>query len=496
MIEIDLTKLLQTSGLVRKKVLVRKKGGKAFWSTRWIREGDDIKEVVTSLGFEVVEDKPEEKRVPTDMVHLQGVGDVPSIPASDVRIGDDRMFNYGGTEKIIAIDQKSPKTLLFTYDHIDSTTGKNYTQSVRMSAKVAIKELYDDEVKAQREARKKRQSEKPEPKPEIVIPEPVVEVKPEVQISDRSIDDIKKDILRLEDQIQNAVKEGKFEIVDNLYNELKGLKKELKKTEELIFQETLVPLSGDFVPSTTVGEAITRIGNQFIRPPSDEAIERNLTFHFDYGIDFGGLKLKSVNSIINGFEKTIGKYGIKLDYTGWNKRKQNVVAKYSRDFGDLHHAIQFQKTATKNVKRTKKETIEAFGINKDKEIEKLERYLTYKEMRSGDRDRDRNKIARFKACSRWTVDCSSEDPLAVTAAHEGMHVIYHKFKLKEKWMDNLTYLVGHKMCDEIKCASVSEYGMSNNSELFAEVGAAVAFGIEIDPDVKQAYLDTIRGINR
>ena len=31
----------------------------------------------------------------------------------------------------------------------------------------------------------------------------------------------------------------------------------------------------------------------------------------------------------------------------------------------------------------------------------------------------------------------------------------------------------------IKCASVSEYGMSEVKELFAEVGAAISFGIEI-----------------
>ena len=35
MIEIDLSKLLQTSGLVRKKVLVRKKGEKPVWGMKW-----------------------------------------------------------------------------------------------------------------------------------------------------------------------------------------------------------------------------------------------------------------------------------------------------------------------------------------------------------------------------------------------------------------------------------------------------------------------------
>jgi len=86
--------------------------------------------------------------------------------------------------------------------------------------------------------------------------------------------------------------------------------------------------------------------------------------------------------------------------------------------------------------------------------------------------------------------------LAVTAAHEANHAIYYEYDLKAAWERNMTYLVGNKMNNELKCASVSEYGMSSMTELFAEVGAAVAFDIEIDEDVKQAYLDTIGSIRR
>ena len=431
MIEFDLSKLLQTSGLVRKKVLVRKKGGAPFWSTRWVQAGADIKQVMTSLGFEVVEeDKPEEIKKDTYKVPEIIKEKVPDIAG----------YLDAKTEEINQLNKK----LVNLVNLVESLHGKsNIDDQVNIdNVKRRIKDAINN-----RESMEKRIlasiSEKPEP--EIVIPEPVVEVKPEVPET---------------------------------------------------VQETLVPIIGDFVPSTTVAAAIERIGDQFVRPPSDEAINRNLTFHFDYGVDLKSLKLDGINSIINGFEKTIGKYGIKLDYVGWNKRKQSVAAMYARDFGDLHHAIKFQKTATKNVKKTKKDSIEQFGINKRDNIEKMQRYLTYKEMRPGDRDRNRARIAKYEACDRWTVDCSSEDPLAVTAAHEGCHVVYHKYELESKWEDNLTYLVGDKMQNDLKCATVSEYGMSSIVELFAEVGAAVAFDIEIDPDVKQAYLDTVGGINR
>ena len=103
--------------MVRKKVLVRKKGSKPFWSTRWIQTGQDIKEVVQNLGYELVE---EEKRVSTGRVELQGFGDSPSIEASKIRVGDVRMFNYGETQTIIGIEQKSPKTLLFIYEEKDN----------------------------------------------------------------------------------------------------------------------------------------------------------------------------------------------------------------------------------------------------------------------------------------------------------------------------------------------------------------------------------------
>lgn len=508
MIEIDLTKLLQTSGLVRKKVLVRKKGGKPFWSTRWIQPGADIKEVVTSLGFEVVEEtkpkvslsdkkildiinkidiginelkekmammivdfshkdkishenqlridsvknqiksqenirgtmrkklsdpnivkegKPQTKRVPSAMVHLQGVGDVPSIPASEVRIGDDRMFNYGGTEKIIAIDQKSPKTLLFTYDHIDSTTGKNYTGSVRNTSKVAIKELYDDEVKAQREARKKREAEKP--KPEIIIPEPVVEVKSS------------------------------------------------SKTAE------------------SVGKIIGRIERDFTTLPTVEMEEKLSPFRLKTGINFQGLKKDHIASIADGLEKSIGKYNLKISYVGWHQsRKNNAPAKYvgyPRIEG--YNLISFQKTATKNTVKVNEKTKDSFAFAKATNIAGYGAKI--EESRSPVTiEKYKRKLAKYQNCSRWVVANSSDDPLALVAAHEGYHAVYFRLGVKDKWKANLESMPDYIGTDDPRCCSVSEYGTSSESELFAETGAAIAYGIDIDPTIKQAFEKTMEGL--
>ena len=477
-------KLLQPTGLVRKKVLVRKKGSKPFWSTRWISPDQDIKEVVQSLGFEVVE---EETRTITGRVNLQGWGDSPSIEANKVQVGDVRLFNQG-EDTIINIEEKTPKTLIFTYAEKDND-GNNYTQNVRKTTKIVIKELYDNEVKKDREDRKKRLIEeqkkiviKPEPKPEIIIkPEPKVTIK-------RSLNDIKNEIIRRKNKIFYAKRNKEFDIIPGLEEEIKDLEIEVKEIEDK--PRDLFDIKSGFIPAKTMDEATERI-NKFITPINDDD---KLSFG-RYGFDLDGLKLDGVNSILHGFEKSMGKYGITLTFIGWNKRKSSALAKHVR-FTDAQTSIQFQKTATKGVKKAQKKNQNNFDANKIDTINDLNRYLTYPEMTAGYYEKTREKIAKMEVCQRWAVQDLTNDPLAIIACHEGQHAIYFQYKLESKWKDNLTYYIGDDMCANIKCASVSEYGMSEPKELFTEVGAAIAFNIEIDPDVKKAYLKTIEGINR
>jgi hypothetical protein len=100
----------------------------------------------------------------------------------------------------------------------------------------------------------------------------------------------------------------------------------------------------------------------------------------------------------------------------------------------------------------------------------------------------------MEACNKWTISSEADDPLAVIAAHEANHAMYYQYNLRALWEQNLRLYVGDLMYHDVKCASVSEYGMSSITELFAEVGAAIAYDVEIDSHVKQAYLDTIEGI--
>ena len=111
-------------------------------------------------------------------------------------------------------------------------------------------------------------------------------------------------------------------------------------------------------------------------------------------------------------------------------------------------------------------------------------------MSPGHHDDLRKRIVKLEKLERWTVDNDLDDSLLGTVVHEGQHAIYNYNKLGSVWHENVKNLVGPNLSSDLKC----EYGMTEMGELFAEVGVAVEFGVEIDPDVKQAYLNTMETI--
>ena len=251
---------------------------------------------------------------------------------------------------------------------------------------------------------------------------------------------------------------------------------------------TYVSTASDFVPAKNVKEATDRLEHQFLKEEAD-------IIHFTRsreGIDFDGLKLPQLNSIIDGLERTIGKHNIKLDHIGWNEKKQRYAAMYS--YLGSYRAILFQKTATKNTKAHQKKTLKNFATAKDRNLAKYEKYLGYKEMNPGHHDDLRNRMAKLEKLTRWVVDGDLDNQLLGVVVHEGHHAIYLQNNLRDAWYDNIRTLVGPDLSSNIKCATVSEYGMTEMGELFSEVGVAVEFGVEIDPDVKQAYLNTMETI--
>ena len=472
------------------------------------------------MGYEVVEeDEPEpEKRVPTDRVHLQGWYDSPTIPASDVRVGDVRLFN-NGEDTVIAIDQKTPKTLVFTYEEKD-TEGKNYTQNVRKTTKIVIKELYDDEMRSQREQRKKFESEKPKPKPEpeIVIPEPPVEVKPEpepevdqyphlteyINSVTRKIDELNKK-LELKSSLIHA-KGGKISIpdqveIDDIKSQIRDATDDRDATQRKYDEITSYsrpkpePKSETEPKSGSVGALIGGIERDFVTPVTVEMEEKLKTFRLKAGINFQGLKKAHVASIADGLEKSLGKYNLSVSYIGWHQsRKNNAPAKYvGYPSVEGYNLISFQKTSTKNAVKVNEKTKDSFAFAKATNIAGYQEKVEAARFPSTI-ERNKRRLAKYQNCTRWVVANSSDDPLALVTAHEGYHAVYFRLGVEDKWKASLESMPDYIGTDDPRCCSVSEYGTSSASELFAETGAAIAYGIDIDPAIKQAFEKTMEGL--
>lgn len=247
-----------------------------------------------------------------------------------------------------------------------------------------------------------------------------------------------------------------------------------------------------------VGSDVTgvkTIENNFIRVTSaelaDDISKYGLT-DIKLGVNLDGLEDKKVESIIGGLEKSIGKYNIKIDYVGWNPVKEKVAAVYKERGIGKHLSISFQKTGTKRSKLVSNKNVKAYQSDKPKRVDKLQYLINEFPIIHG--RRDKGKLEKLKKCNRWLVSDGVDDPLSVLSAHEGFHCVYHQKGIEDKWNENLLKYVGEEGHSDIKCMSVSEYGCSSVSELFAEVGAAITHGINIDPAVKQAFEKTMEGV--
>lgn len=59
-------------------------------------------------------------------IHLQGIGDVPAVPASALGPGMVRQYNYGATATILSVFQVSDKTLSVVEKSTDSGSVHSY----------------------------------------------------------------------------------------------------------------------------------------------------------------------------------------------------------------------------------------------------------------------------------------------------------------------------------------------------------------------------------
>lgn len=69
-------------------------------------------------------------------IHLQGIGDVPAVPASALEPGMVRQYNYGATATILSVFRVSEKTLSLVEKSTDS--GNIHSYRIRAATLVSI----------------------------------------------------------------------------------------------------------------------------------------------------------------------------------------------------------------------------------------------------------------------------------------------------------------------------------------------------------------------
>ena len=69
-------------------------------------------------------------------IHLQGLGDVPAVPASDLEPGMVRQYNYGATATILSVFRVTEKTLSVVEKSTDSGSVNSYR--IRATTLVSI----------------------------------------------------------------------------------------------------------------------------------------------------------------------------------------------------------------------------------------------------------------------------------------------------------------------------------------------------------------------
>jgi len=70
-------------------------------------------------------------------MRLQGIGWMPSVPASTIEVGDELIWNYGSTYVVESVEQTSAKFL--TVVERNAQTGKPYTRKLKVDRHVVAR---------------------------------------------------------------------------------------------------------------------------------------------------------------------------------------------------------------------------------------------------------------------------------------------------------------------------------------------------------------------
>lgn len=211
-------------------------------------------------------------------------------------------------------------------------------------------------------------------------------------------------------------------------------------------------------------------------------------------VDLPNAQERVVAEIADGLGRVLDKPGNRVGRIIWKGKKGRHNAAYVRPvFGHqpgVNDRLEFQKSYAQNPAKRAATTRARFAAGRAEAIDSVERNLHHW---SGSMKKQmEERLDVLRSMERYSVPSVADNPLVATSAHEAGHVIQRHHGLERAWENALQK---HGVTAKDK-AMLSEYGATENTELFAEATAAHAMNMrEIVPDkILRAFDDVTKGI--
>ena len=235
-------------------------------------------------------------------------------------------------------------------------------------------------------------------------------------------------------------------------------------------------------------------------------------------VNFQGLSDKNFNSIARAVEDTLGKFeGVKVHHFGFFKRgMQARNANAAAWYGNNNYILGIKKSYAKSPKAAEKRGQLNFKLKKARDITQTENTLkTLKERKasgqfySGDdvieKYEKKLKMLKDKRYNKWTISTASDDALYTTTKHESWHLVdFQVNKIKNGQNAPMLTQGGSrsmfgKQLEKFNVTRdewhfVSEYAGSDIAELWAETGTALDLGLYVPPNIKKAFISTLKEV--
>ena len=257
------------------------------------------------------------------------------------------------------------------------------------------------------------------------------------------------------------------------------------------------------VEPRVVAEAV-QTASTFVPAKNMEELKTRMGVHAER-VNLEGMSLDGGNEILRGLHNAqqAGLPAVKMPFIGFSDKPLGKALAKGGSNG-----IRFQKTIINNPSKNLKKWQAQHTAKINAEIARnqaiIKRHmdsiasgtLRRQEIASkkGLITRAQNNILELKATQRWTFTSHSavSDTVNNLISHEYGHVIYYRadrYGLDTPFRNALT----RNNVTRIERLSVSEYGASSPTELFAEVTSAIAGGQKdtIPPNILKAYYEIV-----